>query len=105
FGRKSFATSEERPNVDTYSSLFGRVGACALVGSQAVISSYLSLKNIDANQFILMWGNGFLLTMLLILSAFYIKTDDPKFAKLYRMFSSLYIILFFLILIFAHIIP
>lgn len=104
FGRKTFATSEERENVDTYSSLFGRVGACALVASQAIIAFYLSLNLQNANHDLIMWGNALLLVLLAVSSYLYISSDTPKFAKVYRSISSAYIILFFLILIFAHLI-
>jgi 4-hydroxybenzoate polyprenyltransferase len=104
FGRKTFATSEERNNVDTYSSLFGRTGAVVLVGSQAVIAFVLSLNLKNANNSVLIWGNGLLLLILTILSTSYIIKNRPAIAKIYRNFSSIYIIAYFLILITAHLI-
>jgi 4-hydroxybenzoate polyprenyltransferase len=104
FGRKTFATSEERPNVDTYSSLFGRTGAVILVASQAIIAFALSLNLINANHTVLIWGNAILLVILAILSTSYIIKDKATVAKFYRNFSSVYIIVYFLILIAAHLI-
>ena len=105
FGRKTYATSEERPNVDTYSSLFGRTGAVILVVSQALIAHFLTLSLKVQNQDILYWGFGALLALLGILSLRYIIMNIESAARQYRLFSSLYIILFYLILILAQIVP
>ncbi len=105
FGRKTFASSEERPNVDTYSSLFGRVGAVMLVVSQAAVAHFLALTLKGVNQAFLLWGFGILLLTLGALSMNYILRNTVSAAKIYRMFSSVYIIVFYLLLIFAHIIP
>ena len=102
FGRKTFATSEERVNVDTYSSLFGRIGAVILVASQAVITFYLAttLKGVD-NQF-LFWGLGSLLVVLSMISLHYIVRNDAVTARRFRLFSSVYIIVYYLILILSY---
>ncbi len=105
FGRKTFATSEERENVDTYSSLFGRVGAVMLVVSQAAVAHYLALTLSGVNQGFLLWGFLILLLTLGFISMNYILKNTPKAAKFFRMYSSVYIILFYLLLIFSHIIP
>lgn len=104
FGRKTFATTEERKNVDTYSSLFGRIGAVTLVASQAIIAHYLALNLTGANQSILFWSFGTLLILLMLLSLIYVYKDTVKSAKNFRAFSSVYIIVFYLILIVAHLI-
>lgn len=102
FGRKTFASSEERQSVDTYSSLFGRTGAVILVASQAVITYYLAASLNGANTAILFWGLGSLLILLAALSLHYIFADSAKTAKRFRLFSSLYIIFFYLILICSY---
>lgn len=99
FGRKTFSSSEERVNVDTYSSLFGRTGAVILVASQAVVTYYLATTLNGANPTILFWGLGSLLVLLGILSLNYIFSDNVRSAKRFRLFSSVYIIVFYLILI------
>lgn len=104
FGRKTFATSEERENVDTYSSLFGRTGAVMLVVSQAVIAHFLVLSLKGAHTAFLLGGFGLLLLILGLLSGYYISSNSVKAAKMYRNFSSVYIIVFYLILIIGHII-
>lgn len=105
FGRKTFATEEERENVDTYSSLFGRTGAVVLVFSQALIAHYLSFNLVGANTGFMIAGFAAILFILGALSLWYISANNVKSAKLFRIFSSVYIILFYLILILAHIIP
>lgn len=105
FGRKTFATTEERENVDTYSSLFGRTGAVMLVVSQAVIAHFLGLSLKGVNQAFWLWSSLILLLVLGFLSIRYIMTNSESAAKHYRLFSSVYIIVFYLLLIFSHIIP
>lgn len=105
FGRKTFATSEERENVDTYSSLFGRTGAVALVISQALIAHYLCFNLRGSNTGFMIIGFAVILCILGALSLWYIVKNNEASAKFFRLFSSLYIILFYLIIIFSHIIP
>ncbi len=105
FGRKTFASIEERDHVDTYSSLFGRWGAVFLVVSQAFVAHYLSFNLIGANKYGLFIMSSLIFSILLFISLFYIIQNSPKTAKLYRNFSSAYIILFYLIITISHIIP
>ena len=102
FGRKTFASTEERPNVDTYSSVFGRRGATILVASQAFITYYLATTLKGVNDTILFWGLGSLLIFLGILSIHYIIKNNVKTAKRFRLFSSVYIIVYYLILILSY---
>lgn len=67
FGRKTFASSEERQSVDTYSSLFGGTGAATLVASQAVVTYYLATRLSGVNDVVLLWGLGPLLILLALL--------------------------------------
>lgn len=105
FGRKTFASIEEREKIDTYSSLFGRPGAVILVSSQATVAYYLALNLKGSNPKILMWGLSLLLLALAVLSINYIRNNSVKSARAYRTFSSLYIIVFYLIIIVSHLIP
>lgn len=104
FGRKTFATEEERPNVDTYSSLFGKLGAASLVASQAIIAHALALGLDDLNQAIVYWGFGILIVTLAIVSINFIISNTRAAAKRFRSFSSIYIVVFYLILIFSYLI-
>lgn len=99
FGRKTFATIEERTNIDTYSSLFGRKLAVFLVFSQAIISMYFTFKIEPFQTWTIMIGLGLLLLLLLFFSARYINTNKRTQAKNYRAMSSFYIVLFYVILI------
>ncbi len=99
FGRKTFASTEERTNIDTYSSLFGRKLAVLLVFSQAIISTYFTFKIEPFQTWTIMIGLGLLLLLLLFFSARYINTNKRTHAKNYRAMSSVYIVLFYVILI------
>jgi 4-hydroxybenzoate polyprenyltransferase len=104
FGRKTFVNSEERPNIDTYSSLFGKKIAVTMVITQAFLSFYLTIS-IDTfhNMFIII-SNAILILALTIVALIFINSENKKYAKLYRNMSSVYIILFYLILIIGLII-
>jgi 4-hydroxybenzoate polyprenyltransferase len=99
FGRKTFAPSEERPNVDTYSSLFGKKLAVILVLSQAIISYFLIISIPPFQNSFITYSIFGLIFLLILTSLFYIITDKEKNAKIYRAMSSVYIIIFYLILI------
>lgn len=101
FGRKSFAISEERTAVDSYSSLFGKTGAVALVMVQALAAHYLLFKISGLNRGIIHFCHGMLFTFLIILSINYISSTKVYAAKLFRSVSSIYIILFYLSVIAA----
>lgn len=101
FGRKSFALSEERPGVDSYSSLFGKTGAAALVSVQALAAHYLVLKISGFNRTILHFSHGALFSFFMVLCLNYMSNPSARAAKLFRNVSSLYIIVFYLSLIAA----
>lgn len=101
FGRKSFAPEEERPGVDSYSLLFGKTGAVALVMIQALAAHYLVFKLSGLNRTILHFSHGALFTFFAIVSMNYMFNERLYAARLFRQLSSLYIILFYLSLIAA----
>ena len=91
FGRKTFATDEERNQVESYSKIFGRIGAVALVVSMAAIALFLIFKVMNATslpQLAVFVG-------LLAIGLLYALKNNGKMASLYRNFSSLYIVLFY----------
>lgn len=96
FGRKSYLLNEEREGVPTYSNIFGRWGAFALVLSQALIATYLMLQiqvwNTPTFRLSLV-GILFLLTIFGILYGF-AKNESP-WGKIYRAFTSVYIVLIY----------
>ena len=97
FGRKTYSQEEEREGVDTYSSLFGRLGAVALLMTQVLASNYLfyKLPIFEAGLIPhLFFTTGGVLTLGLI----YTIINTPKISKLYRALSSGYIIVIYLLL-------
>ena len=91
FARKSFAKSEERDNVESYSKLFGTFGAAALTLSQVGIALgglYFAERLNAANQWVFIFTSaGFSAVALL-----YGVVDRVLFAKLYRASAGIYIL-------------
>ncbi len=91
FARKTFAPSEERPNVPSYSNIFGLKGAYALSASQVVISSvalYCS-SEIRPDWAFLIAGAFFCVLSVLTL----------KKVSAFRGIATAYLALYFLLLI------
>lgn len=96
FGRKSYLLNEEREGVPTYSNIFGRWGAFALVLSQALLATYLMLQ-------IEIWNNPsfrlVLISILFLLTFFGLIYGTAKtnsnWGKIYRAFTSIYIVLIY----------
>ena len=91
FGRKTFTQAEERQNVESYSKIFGRMGAFALVASMAGISAYLlyQVPIIPMTHLFLV----ILLSTLLAVGLSYTFMNRDPFGKIYRAFSSFYIVI------------
>lgn len=97
FARKTFAKSEERPGVESYSSLFSPLGAVVLSISQSVVGTFLLLL-VFKTPFLssYAWSGP----LFFLLSAFYGVTalgfgffPRPRMGKIYRGLSSLYLVL------------
>lgn len=99
FGRKTYALSEERPSIDTYSSLFGKKIAVLLVFSQALIAFFLTVNIRIFHTSFIVYANALLLFLLIAAGFLYVLSDNTIPAKRYRTMSSVYIIIFYLILI------
>ena len=99
FGRKTYTLLEERPGIDTYSSLFGKKMAVVLVLSQAMLAFIFTLKINAFHIPFIHYANVFLLLALFIFGLVYIFSENSIYARRYRAMSSVYIILFYLILI------
>lgn len=103
FARKTYAPSEERPNVDTYSSLFKSWGAAALSLSQVVFAivvvayAGIHLNTIFTIHPVVAHVIGALLTIVPALM--YAAKPSEKSAKLFRNLTSLYLLVFYMILI------
>ena len=103
FGRKSFAESEERPGVDSYSSLFGKGGAMLLSLVQVLFAHFLIMKTGGLNNTFILFSHGALLAFFIMISLNYYLSSRVYAAKLFRNISSVYIILFYITLIIAMI--
>lgn len=95
FARKTFAATEERPHVPSYSNIFGRAGAWFLSTSQAALGVILvSSDGIEA------WVLGaFFLYM--VSSVFYLFQGDEASAKIFRTGSGIYLLAHYVIMIYV----
>ena len=83
FGRKTFASSEERDGVNSYSQIFGRFGAVSLVSLMGLgVASLLGGP--------LAWIGA---SVLMLVGLVYATLDCFRIGALYRMLSSAYIAL------------
>ena len=95
FGRKTFTSAEEREGVESYSKIWGRVGAVLLVLSQAAIATWALLSSFAAGvPGIAPAMVGMTLTLVLTGVAYRV-TDRPPWGSVYRGMSSFYIVLVF----------
>jgi 4-hydroxybenzoate polyprenyltransferase len=95
FARKTYALVEERPGVDTYSSLFGIQGAVLLSFSQVVFGLFLliiSIPNVDLRFNIVL---AFLFAVLCLVVSL---NKSAKWAGIFRLGSGLYILLHYALL-------
>ena len=103
FGRKTFASSEERANVESYSSIFGRFGALCLVLLQALLSNYCLWLMGDLAPGVLLFSYS-TTVILAIVGLVYVASNSSRMAKVYRIYSSLHIVLFYSGFILLHLI-
>jgi hypothetical protein len=96
FGRKSFLSSEEVDGVDSYSRIFSRPGAVALVLLMALVSLAL-LWEVPAGAAASKTHLAMIVTALLLTATgvVYAALDRPPWGKLYRFCSSLYIVVIY----------
>lgn len=89
FARKTFASSEEREGIDTYSKVWGRSGAVALTASQAVGAALLASNDgRPAGTAHAVVG----LSALGCVGAFYLVRDTQEAAKVFRAAAGLWIL-------------
>ncbi len=95
-GRKIYQPSEERSGIDTYSSVWGKTGAVTLVFVHALTASAFCL-HISTIQFYfmlkLLTGQ---LVLLFLISLIYLISSKEVTGKIFRLFSSVYILLVYL---------
>ncbi|KYG67443.1 manganese transporter permease [Bdellovibrio bacteriovorus] len=95
FARKTFAVSEERPGVLSYSNIFGRTGAWLLSTSQAAIGIILvssaKIEPLVIAAFVL----------YLAASSLYLIQGNAKAAKIFRNSSAAYLLVHYIIVIYV----
>lgn len=96
FARKSFAKIEERPGVDSYTSLFGAWGATWLSVSQAICGTFLFLTVlVDPLMSASAWRSPLFAILCsgycLFAFAFALK-PTPRFAQVFRAISGIYLL-------------
>lgn len=94
FARKTFAASEERPHVPSYSNIFSPKGALALSLSQAILGVGV-VYYLQPHWVWLLSLGGYIL-----LSLIYIINNSAKSAHLFRAISGVYILFHYALVIF-----
>lgn len=94
FARKTFAPDEERPHVESYSSLFGVLGAVALSLSQVAIALLVLYK---------MPLNGFMIQAVaalipLLAGVYLVVSKSTRSAKAFRGITGAYLLIFYILL-------
>lgn len=98
-GRKTFQPDEEKDAIESYSKIWTRPGAFLLVFFQAVIASYLLLQVSTLYFFHIQKLLAGSLGLLALIGLVYIIIPKKSTGKMYRGFSSLYIIIFYTIIL------
>lgn len=96
FARKTFAPSEERPAVPSYSDIFKPRGAWLLSWSQVlvgIILSYIALG--DSSRFYWLILGAVLYTLL---SLGYALNPQPKMAKIFRDATGIYLLIHYVLI-------
>ena len=93
FGRKTFVISEERERVASYSGIFGRFGSVLLVASMALISGVLLWEMMTPHALELRIFLTIVAGALIALGGLSAFLNEAPYGKIYRMASSIYILL------------
>lgn len=102
FGRKSFLKSEERINVETYTSLFGKLGISILIILQVFFAIFClyQIPQLIKPYFINYLSFTLLLYLLIIIT--FITSKAKLVGVVFRFFSSFFIILIYWGIILAY---
>lgn len=95
FGRKTYQPSEEREGVPTYSNIWTKPGAFALVMVQAVVVGALILATKIGQSTFIQNSSLISISLLCFVGICYILSNSTLWGKVYRAFSSFYIILIY----------
>ncbi|WP_413560578.1 UbiA family prenyltransferase [Bdellovibrio sp. HCB209] len=94
FARKTFAQEEEKPNVASYSNIFGTKGAYLLSLSQVIIG--LGLLRLQFGEF-LMWPS-ILAAVYFVATVSYLFSPKTFNAKLFRGVTGAYLLMHFIVM-------
>ena len=95
FGRKTSIPRKREENVESYSHIFGRYGAVALVLAMAIISGGLLVSTRLVTKGVFTTTMAVFVGILVVLGGLYAVLDRKPFGAIYRGMSSGYIILVF----------
>lgn len=95
-GRKIYQPCEEREGVDTYSTVWGKKGAFLLVFTHALAASALVLYISTIQFYFMLTLLSIQLGLLLFVGIIYILGKTKTTGKLFRLFSSVYIVFVYL---------
>ncbi|WP_413290564.1 manganese transporter permease [Bdellovibrio sp. HCB337] len=96
FARKTFAPSEERPNVPSYSNIFKPLGAWLLSWSQVfvgIVLAYFALSN--SSRFYWLAAAGVVYTLMTL---GYALKPQAKMAKIFRDVTGIYLLVHYVLL-------
>jgi 4-hydroxybenzoate polyprenyltransferase len=93
--RKSFAPDEERPHVESYTSLYGLWRAVRLSLAQAFLATIFGELMIGQAMIGFFWG----LLVLCFFAAAFVVRGTPIYAKIYRKLSGAFILYIYLVII------
>tara|TARA_R110000868_G_scaffold180754_2_gene421430 strand:- start:16564 stop:17487 length:924 start_codon:yes stop_codon:yes gene_type:complete len=94
-GRKTFQKNEERKNVESYSLIWGRYGAVALVIAHAIIAAYAFTQAIGQDFAQIGSLMSACVAFLIFISALYLFVKKKWTGSLYRAASSVFILLIY----------
>ncbi len=97
FGRKTFCKHEEKEGVESYSKIFGTIGAVMLTLSQSALAYILASRAIPIARELLGWS----FILLAMQAIAFVTYNKGIMGKIYRTFSSFYIVIFFSIIIYC----
>lgn len=96
FARKTYAASEERADVPTYSLLFKPVGAAALSLSQVILGIYFLHEVLPAHDFSLVLVLASIYSLFCLLFAF---KPTVTIAKIFRSVTGAYLLIHYALLV------
>ena len=99
-GRKMYQPNEERNQVESYSKVWTRPGACVLVLIHALAIQWLTMHIPFFNESLFIMIFRIPLALLVLISFLYLLIKRETTGKLYRNYSTLFILFNYVIILF-----